>query len=196
MTFKILKEELVYKRYLQVWNRSVQYPDGRIFDWDVVGQNNCGPHFCVVFPYDTKQKTVRVLQEYSQGPNELKYTLIAGGFDPKKHSCMLDCVRDELSEEAHLKGGNVICLLQEKDRGISELKWGCNHFLPYICIDPDYDVIPKERDPEGLRYLLELIMFEDITISEFYQLILHGKLMLPSVQTGIMALEWLKVNDL
>jgi hypothetical protein len=148
--FKILKEELGYKRYLRLWNRQVQYPDGRIFDWDVVGINTPGPHFCVVFPYDSKEKTVRVLQEYSQGPNELKYTLVAGGFDPKKHKTMIDCAMDELSEEARLRGGKLVCLMDENHRGISELKWGCNQFLPYICVDPEHDITPKDRDPEGI----------------------------------------------
>jgi hypothetical protein len=150
MTFNILEEELVYKRYLKVWNRKVAYPDGRIFDWDVVGINTPGPHFCVVFPFDTERKTVRVLQEYSQGPNELKYTLVAGGFDTKKHKTMMDCLQDELSEEARLRGGRVECLMDPNGRGISELKWGCNHFLPFLCLDPEHDVTPKERDPEGM----------------------------------------------
>jgi hypothetical protein len=154
MSFTILKEELAFKRYLKLWHRKVQYPDGRIFDWDVVGVNSTGPHFCVVFPYNTKTKTVRVLREYSQGPNEMKFTLVAGGFDSKKHKDMLDVAKNELSEEAGLKEGNMICLLDVKSRGIAELKWGLNHFLPFLCLDPLNDLDPKKRDEEGLISLI------------------------------------------
>jgi hypothetical protein len=83
--FEIKKQELAYNRYLKVYQRQVLFPDGRLIDWDIVGQEGRGPHFCTVFPYNTKTKTVCILYEYAQGTNQMLYTLVAGGFDPKKH---------------------------------------------------------------------------------------------------------------
>lgn len=76
---KVLDEVQVYKRYLTVWSRKTQYPDGRITEWDVVGHGIPNPAFAVVFPYNSNtvntlllisQKTTTLIREYSQGTNE------------------------------------------------------------------------------------------------------------------------------
>jgi hypothetical protein len=166
----------------------VEFPDGRIIDWDIVGQPGKGPHFATVFPYFTKSKLVRVLKEYSQGTNEMKYTMVAGGFDIKKHSSILDTAKDEMNEEASLKNGRFIQLLGEENEGIAELKWSRNRFMPFLCIDPEDDLDPKAKDLE------ELIEVEDISIAHFMELVLKGEMLLPAVQTGLMAIDWLKSN--
>ena len=185
--FLIQSEELVYKRFLKTWNRRVQYPNGRIFDWDIVGQPGTGPHFATVFPYFQTTKTIRLLQEYCQGTNQMLYTLVAGGFDDKKHKSIRETAMCEMEEEARLKGGKMVCLMDEESFGISELKWSRNRFIPFICIDP-IESLEAKRDPE------ELIVFRDVSIQEFNDIIQRGEMMLPSVQTGIMALNWLQLN--
>lgn len=186
--FKIHSEELGYKRFAKLWHRRVEFPDGRIIDWDIVGQPGKGPHFATVFPYFTKSKLVRVLKEYSQGTNEIKYTMVAGGFDAEKHSSILDTAKYEMNEEASLKNGQFIQLLEQNNEGIAELKWSRNRFMPFLCIDPEEDLTPKAKDLE------ELIEVEDISIGRFMELVLKGEMLLPAVQTGLMAIDWLKKN--
>jgi len=47
-------------RYITVWNRTTEFDDGRVIQWDVVGHSTPEPTFCVVFTFDTK--TVRRLE--------------------------------------------------------------------------------------------------------------------------------------
>jgi hypothetical protein len=188
--FKIHSESLAFKRFIKIWHRKVEFPDGRIIDWDLVGQEGDGPHFATVFPYSTKSKTVRILKEYAQGINELRYTLVAGGFDNTKHANILDTAVYELSEEARLANGRMICLMDINSNGISELKWCRNRFMPFLCLDPEIDTNPKDRDLE------ELIIEEDVSLDEFMDIVIRGEMMLPAVQTGIMAINWLKANQL
>lgn len=102
----------------------------------------------------------------------------------------METAQYELSEEAHLKGGRLISLLpSSQPEGISELKWSKNRFVPYICINPVLDDNPKERDAEEY---IEIV--RDVSIDDFTQMVMRGEVMLPSVQTGWMAIEWLKEN--
>lgn len=217
--FTIHEEKLAYKRFLKLWHRKVEFPDGRVIDWDSVGESSNGPHFCVIFPYDTKTGTVRVIQEYWQGVNEMGFSLAAGGFDGGKHANMRECARRELLEEARLEVSEnaLVDLVEEMGRvgieeggistrekeegqgvqdsikrfGIPELKWSRNRFVPYICIDATPDLEKRaERDAE------ELIHVCDVTLAEWNQLILAGKVGLTSVQTTLMAVEYLKRNGI
>ncbi|CAM0136726.1 hypothetical protein VKS41_003539 [Umbelopsis sp. WA50703] len=186
----ILKDEIIHKRYITVWNRITRFDDGREISWDVVGHSTPLPTFVTVFTFDTNTKTTCILKEFAQGTNEIKYCCTAGSFDRRKHADTLEAAQHELSEEAQLKGGHWISLLPSaQPNGISELKWGTNRFVPYICINPVLDENPKDRDAEEYMEIVR-----DVTIDEFTQFVMRGEVMLPSVQTGWMAIEWLKEN--
>ena len=60
---------------------------------------------------------------YAQGPNKLLYTFPAGQWNRSKSASMEECARAELSEEAHLTGGEMIQLLPQGHEGVAELKW-------------------------------------------------------------------------
>ncbi len=99
---------------------------------------------------EKKKRISALLYEYSQGPNAMCHTLVAGGFDPKKHASILDTAKQELSEEARLKGGEWIPLLPMDSQGVPELKWSRNQFMPFLVLDPEPDTNPLERDLEGI----------------------------------------------
>jgi hypothetical protein len=104
----------------------------------------------------------------------------------------LDSAQHELSEEAHLKGGQWIDLSpKEQPLGISELKWGTNRFVPFLCIDPIVDEQPLERDAEEYMEVVK-----DVSIADIKHFVTQGQVMLPSVQTIWMALEYLTENSL
>ncbi|KAI8098836.1 uncharacterized protein BX664DRAFT_344970 [Halteromyces radiatus] len=184
---KILVETISHKRFITVWNRQTQFKDGRIIEWDVVGHHTPYPTFVVVFTFNTKTKTTSILKEYAQGTNEIKYTCVAGSVDRRKHQSPLESAQHELSEEARLTGGEWICLLPEGQKdGISELKWGRNRFVPYLCIDPQQDNEPRQRDEEECIQVVNNVEIDDLK-----RFITKGEMMLPSVQTSWMALEYL-----
>ena len=59
--FIIQKEEIVYKRFINVWNRQVRYPNGKVIEWDIAGHNTPYPTFAVVFPFDTKTVIIKII---------------------------------------------------------------------------------------------------------------------------------------
>jgi hypothetical protein len=189
MEFKILKQNLLHKRYLHVYNRTVQFPDGKIVDWDIVGhERNSYPNFVVVFPFDCTTKTTTVLLEYCQGVNEALYTFASGAFEPNKHSSIDDCVRAELSEEMQLHGGEMLHLMPIESKGVSELKWCMNRFAPVLVLNPTTDPSPKPADFE--ECIIEVK--QKVSIEELEEIILQGKMLLPSVQTAWMGIKKLK----
>lgn len=130
--FKILKEELRYSRYLNVYNRVVQHPpskeevadpskcERKIVEYDIVGAKTRSFHFCAVLPYDTLTKSVTIIKEYAQGGNCYMYGVPCGVLS-EKHQPLEDCVRMELSREAQLQGGNLVKLIPDEHPGLLEI---------------------------------------------------------------------------
>lgn len=110
-----------------------------------------------------------------------------------KTCSILEAAQHELSEEAHLKGGRWVNLLPKDHSpdGISELKWGKNRFIPYLCIDPIHDENPLQRDAEEYMEVVH-----NVPINDLRKFITNAEMMLPSVQTTWMALEYLKEYQL
>jgi hypothetical protein len=186
--FEIVEQKETYKRYLTLQNRTVKFPNGKIIEWDVVGHSTKHlPNFVVVFPFDLKTKTTTLIQEYCQGTNELLYTFASGGFDYGKHKTLEDCIRAEMSEEVNLKGGEIVNLLPEGHEGISEVKWCVNKFWPVLVIDPKIDHNPLPKDYEEY-----IIVHRNVSLERLEELILEGKLLLPSVQTAYIGIKKLK----
>jgi hypothetical protein len=50
----LLSEQISYKRYLTLWDRQVEFPNGRRVHWDVTGHSTPNPTFATVFPFNTK----------------------------------------------------------------------------------------------------------------------------------------------
>ncbi|KAI9100690.1 WD40-repeat-containing domain protein [Phlyctochytrium arcticum] len=189
--YKVISTKEAYRRYISIWDRRVEYPDGRVIDWDVVGHDLPNPCFSVVFPFNTENKTTSLIVEYAQGPNAMLYTFAAGGFDPKKHESIMDTGKQELSEESRLTGGRWISLMPEGHEGICEVKWSRNQFIPFLVLDPIIDTNPRDRDAEEL-----IEVRHNVTMDELNTIILQGKLMLPSVQTAWIALDYLRKQGL
>lgn len=161
----------MYKRYLTVYSRTVRFPDGRDVDWDVVGHLQPNPVFVVIFPFSTTTGTTTLVREYSQGPNEFKYTLAAGQFERKKHTSALDAAQRELAEEARLSAGTWISLIPDDGShdGVSELKWSTNKFHPWLCLDPvrDTEGAFAERDQDGISLSYFFIFERPMHIQSF-----------------------------
>jgi hypothetical protein len=80
------------------------------------------PSAVVVFPFFTKTKTTRILLEYMQGINAIRYVFPSGAYDSKKHSSRVDTAIQELSEEARLTGGTLIKLMPDDSLGIMDVR--------------------------------------------------------------------------
>lgn len=196
--FRIVKEELCYSRYLNVYNRVVEFPrkkteetnaESRTVQYDIVGSKTVSFHYCVVFPFISCTKSVTLIREYAQGANDFLYGVPCGGLS-EKHESLEDCVRKELSEEAHLQGGRLIKLIPDGHPGILEVKWCRNRFSPYLVLDPKMDLAPQPQDPE------EIIESLNVDIPTLKEIMYGGNMMLPSIVTCNMALDYLREHQL
>eukprot|EP00897_Mesotaenium_endlicherianum_P000986 jgi/Mesen1/10889/ME000935S10227 len=197
--FRIVEEHLTHSRYLNVFNRIVEHPahvcNGhvaaaeRTIQYDVVGARTQTCHFCCVVPFHSRTKTVTLLSEYAQGVNQLAYTVPCGGFS-ESHASLEDCAMKELSEEARLRNGRLVKLVDDQHPGLIEVKWCKNRFTPFLVIDPEHDSDPRPRDLE------EFIEIHHVTIPELKKIMYSGDMMLPSVVTCAMAIEYLQEDGL
>jgi len=189
LVFQIKSEEIVYKRFLSVWNRNVKFPTGDEFPWDIVGHMTNQPAYSITFPFHSKTSTVTLIQEYAQGPNKMLYTFPAGHWNRSKSTTIQASAEAELSEEARLRGGRWFRLIDEERDGIAELKWCRNLFVPFLVIDPEEDIQPATRDDEEY-----IIVHRQVNLATLKELILTGQVMLPAVQLTLMSIERLR-ND-
>ena len=99
-------EERVYQRYLEVRDRTVRFPgtEHRTVSYDLVGHPP-SYSYALVFPFHTATREVTLVREWCQAPNAFVWGLPGGCYEPGKHATLEAAARDELSEEAHLTGG-------------------------------------------------------------------------------------------
>uniref|UniRef100_A0A7S0WJV1 Nudix hydrolase domain-containing protein n=1 Tax=Chlamydomonas leiostraca TaxID=1034604 RepID=A0A7S0WJV1_9CHLO len=195
-TFEIVEEKPIHARYLTVFDRKVRITSSKPGEaptelhYDVVGHPRCSFKFAVAFPFhraqDGGEPTVTVIREYCQGPNAVCYNLPTGGYDPRKHTSLEECVMAELSEEALLRGGQLVRLTPDSHPGFAEVKWCANRFTPFLVVDAEADPTPGTRDAE------EYIQVQRVPVSELRRLLVAGDMMLPSIVTAQMALAHLE----
>ena len=187
--FVIRSERSAYKRFLQVEERVVVYPDGREASFDIVGHPKNNYAFVVVFAYHCATRSVTLLREFVQAAppdGATALMLPTGGFDPRRHGSLLGAAKAELSEEAHLCGGEWHALLPDGHPGVLESKWCRNRFTPFLCVDPAADSSPGQRDAEEHIELLPPTPLAELRLA-----MAAGELLPPSLQTCFSALEWL-----
>ena len=191
--FTVRSEAVTFKRFLQVEERVVSYPDGRVASFDIVGHPKGGYRFVLVFAYHSASSSVTMLREFAQAapPHAARVlTLPCGGFDPSKHADLLAAAKAELSEEARLTGGTWHALLPEGHPGVLESKWCRNRFTPFLCVDPVRDAAPAARDAEE-----DIEVLSEWPLPRLREAMAAGDMTPPSVQTCVSALEWLKARD-
>ncbi|CAI5965832.1 unnamed protein product [Closterium sp. NIES-64] len=180
----------------------------KVVEYDIV--SSASSHFICVLPFHSATQSVTLLKEYAQGANSLLYTVPCGGLS-SSHASLEDCVRSELSEEARLRsgrlvrliledhpgllearlrGGRLVRLIPEDHPGLLEVKWCKNRFTPFLVIDPLPDPTPLPRDPE------EFIQVLHLPARDLDRLALGGDMLLPSVVTCTMALQYLREHKL
>lgn len=155
--------------------RTVQFPNGQPVVFDVTD----APPAVLVLPWCSRTKTVTLLKEYCPGVNEKgMYTLVAGLYE-EKHTSVEDCVRCETEEEAHLRGGELIPLMDSEDLSLPGAKYTGQKFLPYIVKDAERVSDPRPMDDDEL-----ILPVHGITPGEAIWLAMHGRM----TSTGCMML--------
>ena len=202
---RIVREDVAHQRYLTVFDREVEFDvpgqtSPRRIKYDIVGHPRSKFQFSVVFPFHPPDDTnphpsVTLIREYMQGSNDMGYSLPTGSFDPKKHADFADVAKDELAEEARLRGGDMVSMLPREDHpGFLESKWCANRFKPFVCVAPesygdgeDGDEAAPQRDAEEFS-----ITVHRVSLDELATIMTGGDMTPPSVVTAHMALAHLR----
>lgn len=181
--FDILSHDVIFKRYQTIYQRDVRYPDGRQVSYDVIGNVSSNFKSVFIFPFNTHERTVTVLREYSPGRNSEQLALPAGMYEPEKHDSIEAAARAELSEEACLKMGELVPLADP----IQADKYSLNRFFYFLALNPIPDSNPLPRDPEEWIFVLD-----PIPVAQIKQLVVKGSFNTPHSLCIMLALEKLQ----
>ena len=195
---KIISDNAVHSRYLTVYNRVVEFAaeDGRggtkTFAYDVVGHPKSDFKFVCVAPFHSRTTTTSgepeftIIREYAQGSNSTCVVLPSGGFEVAKHASLEEAATDELHQEAHLVDGTLTKLIADDNPGLLETKWCRNRLIPFLCVDGVQAKEEATRDAEEFH-----MTHERVTVREFRRMMYGGEMMLPSIVTGQLAIDFL-----
>lgn len=173
--------------------RKVRLQDGSEASFSVFGRSDEDVSVFVL-PYDTQRKRFTLIEEYHPGPNQKMIGLVAGMFESKHGGSPEKAAIWELSEEARLKMGEDSQLLDmapEASGGFSQDKYSSAHFRPFLALNCIPDNRPRPRDREE-----DIMIHSDVSPEDLQQMILNGKLNMPSTAFAIMGLQALAKRGL
>lgn len=181
--FELISQKQIFKRYQTVYQRDIRYPNGRVVSFDVSGNELSDFRSVFIFPFDTATKTATLIREYSPGRNAEQLSLVAGMFEPSKHTTLEEAARAELSEEARLRDGTLIPLTT----GVAADKYSLNKYFYFLALDCVQDSNPMARDEEEWIHILPGFPLPDIP-----SLVTRGFLNVPNSLCALLALDKLR----
>ena len=215
----VARETIAYKRYLAVYDRTVEFasPDDDDADgeeekkktisikYDIVGHPRSGFRFVAVLPFHSATKEFTICREYIQSVNASGVTVPTGGHEPEKHGeDIANAAKAEMNEEAKLVGGTLVNLMEKKsenerdrkvgeEEGFIETKWCRNKFVPFLCVDPREVEEGQEGKLDVEEFALETFR---VSLKELKRMMYSGEMMLPSIITCQMSLDYLVKSGL
>ena len=206
------RESIAYRRYLAVYDRTVEFAatkdggEGKIsIEYDIVGHPRLGFRFVAVLPFHSRTKEFTLCREYIQSVNASGLTVPTGGHEPEKHGeDIANAARAEMNEEAQLVGGTLVNLMEKKsengkdrtvgdEEGFIETKWCRNRFVPFLCVDPQDVEEGEEGKLDVEEFALETFR---VSLTELKRIMYSGEMMLPSIITCQMSLDYLVKSGL
>ena len=213
----VARETIAYKRYLAVYDRTVEFAspdaDGEeeedkkmiSIKYDIVGHPRSGFRFVAVLPFHSATKEFTICREYIQSVNASGVTVPTGGHEPEKHGeDIANAAKAEMNEEAKLVGGTLVNLMEKKsenerdrkvgeEEGFIETKWCRNKFVPFLCVDPREVEEGQEGKLDVEEFALETFR---VSLKELKRTMYSGEMMLPSIITCQMSLDYLVKSGL
>lgn len=180
--FEIVQQKAIFKRYQTVFQRDIRYPSGQVVSYDVLGNEKSDFTSVFVFPFDSRTKTATMIREYSPGRNAEQMGFVAGMFEGDKHGTIEEAARAELSEEAQLRGGDLVRLTHFD--GISADKYSLNEFHFFLAIDCVGDEEPGPLDEEEWITIVGGVQLERVR-----RMVNEGRLNTPNSLLAMLALD-------
>ncbi|OEH80486.1 uncharacterized protein LOC34622169 [Cyclospora cayetanensis] len=163
---RLLKDEVVYKGWRTVKRRTVSFPDGSVHEFDVTD----APPAVLCLPYNSKTKTFTLLREYCPGPHCGMFCVVAGLLEPR-HQSVEHCVACETEEEAGVRGGRLVPIMENANLQLPGAKYTAQPFLPFLVIDGQKvssDRLAADAD--------ELIETHEASTSEALDIVYKGQM--------------------
>lgn len=177
----------MYKRWRTLVSRIVRCPDGRVLDFDVVGQAGSN-RAVLIFAFNTQTKTATLVREYMPGANQMKYG-VAAGLVEKKHVIEGDedpkmiAARHELEEECHLVGGTWIQLTNDTIMD----KYATTVVNVYLVLDAEEAIDPKPLDEEE-----DIEIISNVSIPDILAMIADGEMNVVGGWASLVAIQKLQ----
>lgn len=199
--FVVEDETIAFRRYQTVYERTVRFPDGKRISYDVLGQPSTQCASVLVFPYDSRTRTVTMIREYCPGTHEMLLGFPAGMAEAK-HDTFAHAARAELSEEAGLVADELIELTARCDvkngggcsdgegggvRGVPADKYAKNVMKMYLALGCRPDPTPGALDDE------EYIEVEPrVSLPQLEQYMQRGMVTAPHMLLALYALDYMR----
>jgi hypothetical protein len=175
---KKLRDKVVYKGYRNIIQRDIIMPNGKEVSFDILNQPEPS---VIIFIWNSTSSTCTLIKEYHPGIEKIIYGTVAGMYEGKKHSSILEAAKHELEEEAQLHTNNLIPLLDDFDTSTPFDKYSNNRFYPFLALNCEAVNDPQPMDDEeyiivehGISYsrLMDMILKGEINIVSTYSILL------------------------
>ncbi|CDJ44880.1 NUDIX domain-containing protein, putative [Eimeria tenella] len=171
---KLIKDEVVYRGWRTIKKRTVCFPNGSKHSFDV----SDAPPAVLCLPFFSKTKTFTVLREYCPGPQKGLYCVVCGLFEAK-HRSIEHCVACEAEEEAGVRGGRLVPVMNNTSLLLPGAKYTAQPFIPYLIIDGEKVSSGRLAADED-----ELLESHEVSLEEALGLVFGGHM----TSTGAMML--------
>lgn len=191
--YKTKSENVVYDRYARVYDREIEFPDGKSFMFDIWGRVWKNNSFSVVaiVPFHSHTQTFTLVREYNPAHTRHVYGFPQGMVEWSKHETLTNAAAAELEEEAHLACDHLVSLLSNDDvmsGGVPQDKYQRESVYFFLCADSKHVDNPAHLDDE--EESLEIV--HGITVEQVHELARAGALQSNNIAAGLMAVEKLR----
>lgn len=180
----------MYSAHARVYARTVRFPSGNNFTFDVWGRVWRNDSFSVVsvVPFDRATQTFTMLREYNVAHGRFVYAFPQGQFERVKHASLRDAARAELEEEAGLRCTSWTDLLAEGVReGAPQDKYQREKVFYFLCTAVEAVAEKAEVDAEE-----EIEVVSGVTPGQVRELVAEGVLQSNNIAAALMALDRLR----
>ncbi|KAL8440437.1 hypothetical protein Efla_005579 [Eimeria flavescens] len=168
------QQQQVQQQQQDLKRRLVEFADGSLHAFDVTD----APPAVLALPWDSKKKKLTILREYCPGPHRGMLCVVAGLLEAK-HKSVEDAVLWETEEEAGVRGGQLIPLMENASLRLPGAKYTAQPFLPFLVVDGQK--VSEGRRAADADELLETL---EVSVEEALAFVFRGEV----TSTGSMML--------
>lgn len=189
-SYTLISDRVVYDRYARVYSRTLRFPNGKQFEFDIWGRNWRNDSFAVVciVPFDKVSHTFTLVREYNVAHMRFVYSFPQGQVEGKHHD-LLQAASAELEEEAHMRCDDLKHMLTGNGitLGAPQDKYQRERVFYFMCTKWTQLTTTHRTDPEE-----NIQIVNKVTPDQLYQLVAEGTLQSNNMAAAMLAIHQLK----